>query len=249
MANNILWVGCILMVLYFRESAKMEAAYGFSITIAMLMTTYLLCYFLFYRLKWSGVLVLAIGVLFFMVESSFFIANIAKIKKQRWMFLFFEASIFTVMYCWFYARKVKNRLTKFVEIGSFAHTLRKLHADIDIPKCATHTVSDRPMRGKRWKIDRAIHFRAPIRSGQMYWLCILTEQMLHPELRCGGIGRAHLDQSEYIYRFSCATAGSGTRIIVKMIHKRSKSICLSLLLLNIRRSAILLLASLLKDSC
>ena len=37
--NSILWIGCILMILYFRNSSHMEAAYGFSITIAMMMTT------------------------------------------------------------------------------------------------------------------------------------------------------------------------------------------------------------------
>ena len=37
--NNVLWAGCILMILYFRSSEHMEAAYGFSITITMMMTT------------------------------------------------------------------------------------------------------------------------------------------------------------------------------------------------------------------
>ncbi|HEY1871022.1 MAG TPA: KUP/HAK/KT family potassium transporter, partial [Chitinophagaceae bacterium] len=51
--NIILWIGCIMMVLYFRNSTHMEAAYGFSITIAMMMTTILLAYFLLYRKKWN----------------------------------------------------------------------------------------------------------------------------------------------------------------------------------------------------
>ncbi|MGA2035940.1 MAG: KUP/HAK/KT family potassium transporter, partial [Thermoguttaceae bacterium] len=51
--NNIIWFGCILMVLYFQNSTNMEAAYGFSIVIAMMMTTILLSYFLIYRRKWN----------------------------------------------------------------------------------------------------------------------------------------------------------------------------------------------------
>jgi KUP system potassium uptake protein len=43
--NFLLWVGCITMCLFFRKSEHMEAAYGFSITIAMLMTTVLLIFF------------------------------------------------------------------------------------------------------------------------------------------------------------------------------------------------------------
>ena len=43
--NTILWIGCLLMILYFKNSTRMEAAYGFSITIAMMMTTILLSFF------------------------------------------------------------------------------------------------------------------------------------------------------------------------------------------------------------
>src|SRR5579862_2620694 len=46
--NWILFVGCVLVVLYFRTSEAMTAAYGFSITVAMLMTTLLMFYFLRY---------------------------------------------------------------------------------------------------------------------------------------------------------------------------------------------------------
>lgn len=49
--NYILWIGCIAVILYFKDSAKMEAAYGLAITIAMMMTTFLLAFFLFYKLK------------------------------------------------------------------------------------------------------------------------------------------------------------------------------------------------------
>ncbi|HET6992435.1 MAG TPA: KUP/HAK/KT family potassium transporter, partial [Bacteroidia bacterium] len=80
-ANTILWFGCILMVLYFQTSSHMEAAYGFSITIAMMMTTILLSYFLIYKLKWKTIAVIAILVLFSTIELSFFIANVAKIKE------------------------------------------------------------------------------------------------------------------------------------------------------------------------
>jgi len=87
--NVILWIGCILMVLYFRTSSHMEAAYGFSITIAMMMTSILLSYFLLFKQKWNRWVVFLIIVVFAIVEGSFFLANVAKIK-ERWMFLFFE---------------------------------------------------------------------------------------------------------------------------------------------------------------
>ena len=137
--NNLLWFGCILMILYFQSSTHMEAAYGFSITVAMMMTTILLAYFLRYRLKWSLLAVVIILLLFSVVETSFFIANVAKIK-ERWMFLFFELFIFLVMYMWFYARKINNRFTKFIDLGQHVPMIKQLSEDDSIPKYATHLI-------------------------------------------------------------------------------------------------------------
>ncbi len=137
--NTLLWIGCILMILYFKNSAHMEAAYGFSITIAMLMTTILLSYFLIYKKKWHPLFIALLLVIFGIVEISFFITNVAKIK-ERWMFLFFELFIFMVMYTWYYARKVNNRFTKFVEIGKHIEVITQLSEDHSIPKYATHLV-------------------------------------------------------------------------------------------------------------
>ncbi|MDX1938828.1 MAG: KUP/HAK/KT family potassium transporter, partial [Flavihumibacter sp.] len=120
--NTILWMGCILMILYFQSSEHMEAAYGFSITIAMMMTTVLLTYFLLYKKKWNKYLVFGLLLVFAIVETSFFIANVMKIK-ERWMFLFFELAIFMVMYIWYFARKSNNRFTRFVELGKYSHLL------------------------------------------------------------------------------------------------------------------------------
>ena len=80
--NWILCVGCFLVVLYFRTSESMTAAYGFSITVAMLMTTILMYYFLRYRLRYPIWLVAAIMLIFLTVESSFFVANAAKILEK-----------------------------------------------------------------------------------------------------------------------------------------------------------------------
>ena len=137
--NIILWVGCVLMILYFKESSHMEAAYGFSITIAMMMTTILLNYYLLFKLKWNHVYVALIIGLFAIVETSFFIANVAKIK-ERWMFLFFELFIFLVMYVWYYARKINNRFVKFADLGKFAPQLIALSEDDAIPKFSTHLI-------------------------------------------------------------------------------------------------------------
>jgi KUP system potassium uptake protein len=168
--NTILWVGCVLMILYFQNSAHMEAAYGFSITIAMLMTTILLSYFLLYKLKWNKWLVLVFLSFFIIIESSFFIANVAKIK-ERWMFLFFELFIFLTMYIWYYARKINNRFVKFTDIGKYIPKLKELSEDDAIPKLSTHLIylTKANVRSQvEEKIIRSIFSKKPKRA-DVYW--------------------------------------------------------------------------------
>jgi len=173
--NNILWFGCILMILYFRSSTHMEAAYGFSITIAMMMTSILLAFFMLYRLKWNKYLVYAILLMFFTVEFSFFIANVAKIK-ERWMFLFFELFIFMTMYIWYFARKIRNRFLKFVELGKYSQMLVALSTDDTIPKFSTHLIYLTKANNRsdiEEKIIKSIFAKKPKRA-DVYWFVHLN---------------------------------------------------------------------------
>ena len=168
--NTILWFGCVLMVVYFKTSSNMEAAYGFSITVAMIMTTILLNYFLLFKLKWNRFYVAIIIGVFAIIESSFFIANVAKIK-ERWMFLFFELFIFMTMYVWHYARKINNRFVKFVDIGKYTSQLTELSVDDNIPKFSTHLIylSKANSRSQiEEKIIKSIFSKNPKRA-DVYW--------------------------------------------------------------------------------
>jgi len=168
--NTILWMGCVMMIVYFRQSSHMEAAYGFSITIAMLMTTYLLGFFLIYKLKWKKIWVIALLLLFVVIEGSFFVANVVKIK-ERWMFLFFELFIFMVMYIWYYARKINNRFTKFIDLGKYVNQIDELSHDDDIPKFSTHLIylTKANSRGEiEEKIIKSIFSKKPKRA-DVYW--------------------------------------------------------------------------------
>jgi len=173
--NTILWFGCILMILYFKESGHMEAAYGFSITVTMLMTTLLMCYFLLHRLHWDKLYVLLFALLFGTIEFSFFIANVAKIK-ERWMFLFFELIIFATMYIWYFARKINNRYTKFEELGKHSQHLKELSEDDLIPKFATHLIyltKSNKRHEIEEKIIKSIFSKKPKRA-DVYWFLHLN---------------------------------------------------------------------------
>lgn len=168
--NTILWIGCIMMILYFKNSAHMEAAYGFSITIAMLMTTFLLAYYLIFIKKVKIGWVAVILFIFSTIEVSFFVANVVKIK-ERWMFLFFELFIFMVMYVWYYARKLNNNYLKFVNLAEQAPLLNELSEDDNIPKYSTHLIylskADRTYEIEE-KIIKSIFAKKPKRA-DVYW--------------------------------------------------------------------------------
>jgi KUP system potassium uptake protein len=158
----------------------MEAAYGFSITITMMMTTILMTYFLIYRLKWKPIWVIGFVLTFAFIESSFFITNVAKIK-QRWMFLFFELGIFSVMYVWYYARKINNRLTRFVDLGKYTSLIRELSEDDAIPKFSTHLIYLTKANNRseiEEKIIKSIFARKPKRA-DVYWF-VHVHRTEHP---------------------------------------------------------------------
>ena len=168
--NTILWIGCVMMILYFKNSAHMEAAYGFSITIAMLMTSILLTYYLVFIKKVNKIWVFVILFIFSVIEVSFFIANVVKIK-ERWMFLFFELFIFMVMYVWYFSRKINNKFLKFVNLKEQTTLLNELSSDDVIPKYATHLIylskADKVYEIEE-KIIKSIFAKKPKRA-DVYW--------------------------------------------------------------------------------
>ena len=168
--NTILWIGCVMMILYFKNSAHMEAAYGFSITVAMLMTTFLLAYYLIFIKKIKIGWVAIILFIFSVIEISFFIANVVKIK-ERWMFLFFELFIFMIMYVWYYSRKLNNKYLKFINLVEQAPLMNELSEDDNIPKYSTHLIylskADR-MYEIEEKIIKSIFAKRPKRA-DVYW--------------------------------------------------------------------------------
>jgi KUP system potassium uptake protein len=138
-ANWILWIGCIGVVLYFKESSNMEAAYGLAITIAMLMTTVLLANYL-RKIKAPRWFVSIILLVYLSIEFLFLIANLQKFHHGGWVTLLISAGFITVMWVWFKGRKIKNRLTEFVNLRDYLPILQELSHDASVPKFATHLV-------------------------------------------------------------------------------------------------------------
>ncbi|MFN5251530.1 MAG: KUP/HAK/KT family potassium transporter [Bacteroidota bacterium] len=137
--NSAMMLGCIAIVLYFKESSAMEAAYGLAITVTMLMTSVLLFYYLKMR-HWNIMLIWAIMMIFFTVESVFLFANLAKFMHGGFVTLIIGAAIILLMYVCFRGGQIKSRLVNSVKIEDFRHKLKALSQDTTLPKYATHLI-------------------------------------------------------------------------------------------------------------
>ena len=138
--NRLLLIGCIGVVLFFRESSNMEAAYGLAITLTMLMTTILLTVWL-RKIKRVALPLVALFVLVYgIIEGSFLVANLVKFPHGGWVSLAIGAALMSVMYVWLKAFYIKRRLTDFVKMEPYIEPLKQLSNDESIGKYATHLV-------------------------------------------------------------------------------------------------------------
>lgn len=136
--NKVLFACCVFVVLYFQSSAAMEAAYGLSITIAMLMTSLLLMFYL--RGRIATYWIFLIGGIFFTIESTFLIANLTKFMEGGWMSVALSLLFFSIMYVWFRGSSILNGYIKQVKIKTYAPVLEALSKDETIAKYSTHLV-------------------------------------------------------------------------------------------------------------
>jgi KUP system potassium uptake protein len=137
--NWSLWIMCSLVVIFFRESSNMEAAYGLAISITMIMTTILLSHYLYK----SGVdkrFALTVLIVFLTIEGSFLIANLDKFKNGGWFTLLLATLYFLIMFGWYFGRKIKNRRISFINIANYVGLFNDLRADETVPKFATNLV-------------------------------------------------------------------------------------------------------------
>ncbi len=137
--NWFLCVGCIIVVLYFEESSKMEAAYGLTIILGMLMSSRLLTYFMKIKKYWRPLIWLFIAV-YLVVELAFFVAQLGKFTNGGWISLMIALFLTSIMLIWFYARKIRNRYIEFVTLADYLPILEDLSHDLTVPKYATHLV-------------------------------------------------------------------------------------------------------------
>jgi KUP system potassium uptake protein len=137
--NLLLFLGCCGIVLYFKSSTNMEAAYGLAITMCMMSTSILFAnYMVTHRINKAFIWLFLFCYL--IIEGCFLVANLDKFKHGGYVALIVGGALFAIMYTWFRARKIKNRYVEFVRMEHYIPMLQELSNDKSVSKYATHLV-------------------------------------------------------------------------------------------------------------
>jgi KUP system potassium uptake protein len=102
--NWLLLAGVVALVLSFKSSTNLAAAYGIAVTGTMLMTTILVFALAVRGWKWSWALAIPVFCAFLIVDLTLFSANMLKFLDGGWVPLVIAAVIFTAMWTWLQGR-------------------------------------------------------------------------------------------------------------------------------------------------
>lgn len=169
--NWMLFFGSSMMVLIFKKSSNMEQAYGLTIIISMLITTVLMTVFLLNK-GVSKPLVALFFLVYIIIESVFFLANIQKFADGGWTTFVIGITMFSVMWAWSKARLIKKRYERLIDIGPHLNTIEALSADTQVSKYATNLVyltSSNSVNKIEDKVIYSIIHKQPKRA-DVYWI-------------------------------------------------------------------------------
>jgi KUP system potassium uptake protein len=137
--NWFMWIACSITVIIFKESTNMGAAYGLSINITEIMTTFLLSYYLLQK-GLNHRIVLIFFLVYIFIEGSFLAANLHKFSTGGWFTILLASLFFLVMFGWYFGRKLKNRYISFADLDKYLNVFKDLSKDESVPKFATNLV-------------------------------------------------------------------------------------------------------------
>lgn len=124
--NWVLMIAVILLVLTFRNSSNLASAYGIAVTGAMLIDTCLMAVLFVAVWRWKLWMALPVAAVFFLVDGSFFGANLPKVPDGGWFPLLVGAFAFTLLTTWAKGRKLmRDRMSEVaLPIGIFAKSAK-----------------------------------------------------------------------------------------------------------------------------
>lgn len=128
MVNNVMLVGCVIVVLLFQNSAHMEAAYGLAITLTMMCTTLLLFFYLHEERKLK-VTPWIFAAFFLLLEGFFFVSSLTKFFHGGYFTILMAALIMGIMVCWYNGTAVEQRQFTLLPLRSYLPQLKRLRDD------------------------------------------------------------------------------------------------------------------------
>ena len=137
--NNILWIGCCLVVLYFRSGARMESAYGLAITVTMLMTTALLSVYLL-RVRKKRVLAALVLVVFAAIEAVFFLSSLGKFLHGGYVTVILTLLLLFLMIVWHRGTRLEHQYSTRLKLQDYIANLGRLNRDESIPMLCNNLV-------------------------------------------------------------------------------------------------------------
>lgn len=137
--NLAMYIGVVLIILLFRDSSHMEAAYGLAITITMLMTTLLLGFYLHSKRVAWGFTLLFMSV-YCTLEAIFLVANLSKFLAGGWCTMLIGGILFLMMYVWYRAIKIRGNYISSKPLVDYYQIISDIKADDSIPKYASNLV-------------------------------------------------------------------------------------------------------------
>ena len=168
--NGILWIGCSLVVLYFRSGARMESAYGLAITVTMLMTTLLISVYMG-RIRKHRVLSVLVLLVFGTIEAVFFISSLGKFMHGGYVTVILTLLLLAIMVIWYRGTWLERKYSTRLPFTDYIANLSCLHADTSEPLLAHNLVyleGDSP----DGEMDRDILYSIldkDLKRAQAYW--------------------------------------------------------------------------------
>ena len=171
MINYMMMALCLIIIVTFQSSAKLEAAYGLAITLSMMTTTMLLFLYFIENKKplWFSI---PISLFFIIIEFSFFIANLQKFQHGGYVPIMIGALVSFMMYSWFNGRNIKRHYTNYDTVDkAYINKIKAISEDTTIPKTSTHLAYITSSNNKQMlesKITYSLFKKFPKRA-DTYW--------------------------------------------------------------------------------
>ena len=140
--NWLLMVACVGLVLGFRDSTNLAAAYGFAVTATMVVTTIVFYEVARERFGWKPSVVVPVCALFLAVDLAFFGASLFKVPDGGWFPLVVAVVVFSLLSTWHTGRHlVAERLRGGQPLERFVAELREQPPPVRVPGAGAYLIS------------------------------------------------------------------------------------------------------------